>query len=52
LAEKIEKDLMKLIPKKDWIMISHQIIQHGREVCGARSPDCGNCVFKGVCGYN
>ncbi len=48
-AVKIEKDLMQIIPKKDWIIISHLLIDHGRKVCNARRPDCPNCVLKKVC---
>jgi endonuclease-3 len=41
--EKIESDLMAIIPKKDWTMFSHRMIFHGRQVCFARSPDCEGC---------
>jgi endonuclease III len=45
--EKIEQDLMKLVPKKDWAIWSHWLIWHGRRRCYARKPDCANCeVFK------
>lgn len=47
--EKIEKDLMELVPKKHWVMFSHWLIYHGRRVCKARKPDCGNCVLNGIC---
>lgn len=46
---KIEKDLMELLPKKEWIMISHRLIFHGREVCIARRPKCPECVLKKLC---
>lgn len=46
---KIEKDLEKLVPKKDWVMFSHWLIHHGRQVCNARKPDCGNCVLEKIC---
>jgi endonuclease-3 len=45
--EKIEQDLMKLIPEKYWAIWSHWLIWHGRRRCFARKPDCANCeVFK------
>jgi len=47
--EKIEQDLMQLIPKKDWIGFSHLLILHGRAVCRARKPDCGRCALSDVC---
>ncbi len=46
---KIEKDLMKIIPKEDWIMISHYLIFHGRKLCKARNPDCENCFLFDLC---
>lgn len=48
-AEKIERDLMELVPKKDWIDFSHLLIYHGRRVCKARKPECGNCVVEALC---
>ena len=48
-ALKIEKELMKILPKKDWIMFTHLIIDHGRAVCIARRPDCANCTLKNLC---
>lgn len=45
----IEKDLMKKIPREDWIMISHLLISHGRTICKARNPDCKNCALSGTC---
>lgn len=47
--EKIEKDLMELVPKKHWVMFSHWLIYHGRRVCKARKPDCENCVLNEIC---
>lgn len=47
--EKIERDLMELVPKKDWIGFSHLLIFHGRRVCKARKPECGNCVVESLC---
>ncbi|MGL6195087.1 MAG: endonuclease III [Thermoguttaceae bacterium] len=47
--EKIEQDLMKLFPEKDWISLSHILIQLGREYCKARKPDCENCPVGSTC---
>lgn len=47
--EKIERELMRLVPKKDWTLFSHLLITHGREVCGAKKPACGRCVFNDIC---
>jgi endonuclease III len=46
---KIERDLMKIIPKDKWILFSHQIIHHGRALCVARNPKCGECKLDPVC---
>ncbi len=45
----VEKDLIKLIPSKDWIVGSHLFISHGRSVCVARRPDCPACSIKKLC---
>ena len=47
--EKIEKDLVKLVPREHWTMFSHWIIWHGRQRCGARKPDCPNCEIRELC---
>lgn len=47
--EKIEKTLMELIPRQDWIYGSHVILLHGRYVCKARVPDCPHCVLNDLC---
>ena len=47
--KKVEQDLMKLIPQQDWTFAGHAIIWHGRRVCHARKPDCGNCVLEDIC---
>ena len=41
--EKIERDLMVLVPQKQWALFSHWLIWHGRRRCAARKPDCANC---------
>ena len=48
-AEKIELDLMKLIPREHWTNWSHWLIWHGRRRCYARKPDCFNCELLSVC---
>jgi len=46
---KIERDLMALIPREDWAFIPYVLQQHGREVCKARKPLCEKCVVKDLC---
>jgi len=46
---KIERDLMKIVPKEKWILFSHQIIHHGRALCVARFPKCAECKLAAVC---
>jgi len=46
---KIEQDLQKLVPKRDWIMFPHLIIWHGRRVCKARNPSCEECTLENIC---
>ncbi len=48
-AEKIEQDLMRLIPRNDWTIWSHWLIWHGRRRCFARKPDCQNCELLRLC---
>jgi endonuclease III len=47
--KKIEKDLMRVIPKEKWITFSHQLIWHGRRVCVARNPRCIDCNLEWLC---
>jgi endonuclease III len=47
--EKIEKDLAELVPKKDWVIFPHWMIFHGRQVCKARNPNCGDCMLAEIC---
>jgi endonuclease-3 len=47
--EKIEKELSLLVPQKDWVMFPHWLIFHGRAVCNARKPKCGECVLEDIC---
>ncbi len=48
-AVKIEKDLMEVVPQKEWTFFSHAMIWHGRKVCPARKPDCANCTIAKLC---
>jgi endonuclease III len=48
-AEKIEQDLMAQFPKKEWINLSHRLIQHGRKICIARKPKCCQCPLDEFC---
>lgn len=45
----VERDLMAVIPKKEWISYSHRLIHHGRAICTARRPDCLNCPLLKIC---
>jgi endonuclease III len=47
--QKIEQDLMKVIPREKWIVFAHQIIHHGRQLCVARTPKCAECPLENVC---
>ena len=47
--EKIELDLMSVLPKKEWTAFSHRVIFHGRQVCIARRPRCPDCVVADLC---
>lgn len=46
---KIEQDLMKVIPKKEWGRINHLLIDHGRKICDAKKPKCKQCALKKLC---
>jgi endonuclease-3 len=47
--EKIEQDLMELLPQSQWIVFSHRMIQHGRRICTAKKPQCGVCPLEKIC---
>ena len=47
--EKVEQELMKIIPHDDWIIYSHLLIDHGRALCQARKPNCENCFLADLC---
>lgn len=48
-AVQIERELMKLVPEKDWILLSHLLISHGRAICKARKPQCDKCFLESDC---
>jgi endonuclease-3 len=48
-AEKIERDLMRLVPPRDWVALGHRMIAHGRQVCQARRPRCADCALARFC---
>lgn len=48
-ADKIERELLDLVPKKDWIQFGQWITWHGRRVCNAKKPKCAECVLADIC---
>jgi len=46
---KIEQDLVRIVPKKDWTVFSHLLIHHGRQICSARTPKCEICPVNDLC---
>jgi len=48
-AEKIEVDLIEIVPKKDWVIFPHLMIYHGRKICKARTPLCAECTVEKQC---
>lgn len=48
-AVKIESVLNQIVPQEHWIMFSHWLIHHGRQVCKARKPDCAHCFLQDLC---
>lgn len=48
---KIEFDLMKLFPQKEWTLLSHTLIFHGRRICKSRKPQCGQCPVSELCDF-
>lgn len=49
--EKVEYDLMKVVPKENWGRFCHQLIYHGRAICKARKPMCDKCEIRPYCNY-
>jgi endonuclease-3 len=48
-AEKIEQDLIPIVPRKDWVVFPHLMIYHGRKICKARNPLCSECTIEKQC---
>ena len=48
-AQKIERDLIEIVPRKDWVIFPHLMIHHGRKICRARNPLCAECVIEKLC---
>ncbi len=51
-AEKIEQDLNKIVPRKNWVEFPHWLILHGRQICNARKPNCSQCTLNSLCPKN
>ena len=49
LADKMEREMFEIVPKKDWIMWSSMITLHGRRICVAKKPKCQDCILNDVC---
>jgi endonuclease-3 len=47
--QKVEQELMRILPRERWISFSHQLIHHGRQICDARKPKCSDCPFEPLC---
>jgi endonuclease-3 len=47
--DKIERALMEVVSRKDWIDFNYLMVTHGREICDARKPDCGKCTLSKIC---
>ena len=47
--EKIERDLMKIIPREEWNAINSLLIDHGRKICTAKKPKCLTCLLRDLC---
>jgi endonuclease-3 len=48
-SEKIERELMEIVPREDWFRLTYLLIEHGRAVCMARRPRCGECSLADIC---
>ncbi len=49
--DRIEQDLMKIVPRAEWTRFSHSLILHGRKVCKAQRPACADCAFESFCPF-
>jgi endonuclease-3 len=47
--DKIERDLMEIFPKEDWMPVNYLLIEHGRAICNAKKPTCNKCVLSDIC---
>ncbi len=47
--DKIEKDLMNLIPREDWLDFNYMLVNHGRKICQAKNPNCSQCILRQLC---
>lgn len=47
--DKVERDLMAVIPREEWFAVNYRLIDHGRAVCTAKRPSCGSCVLNDIC---
>ena len=47
--EKIERDLLEIVPKKDWLDFNYMLVEHGRKICQARKPRCPECFLQHLC---
>ena len=47
--DKIERDLMEILPKKDWMAFNYLLVNHGRNTCDARKPLCPSCILQDIC---
>ena len=52
LPEQIERDLMTVVPRAEWVDLSHRLIHHGRQVCLAKKPRCSQCGLERICPKN
>ncbi len=48
-SEKIERELMEVVPRDDWFELTYLLIEHGRAVCDAKRPKCGDCLLNDIC---
>lgn len=48
-SNKIERELMAVVPRADWFQLTYLLIEHGRAVCTAKRPHCGECVLQDIC---
>jgi endonuclease-3 len=48
-SEQIERELIRIVPQSGWIDLSHRLIQHGRLICRAGRPKCGECPMESLC---